>query len=616
MQAITRAMNSTLTAMRSIQGVELGPEFAAAAADVRLAETAIDRMNRELQETPAATQAATGGFTLMKGLAVNALTSIARAAQNAVGDVINLTDSLTSSAARLNLIAGEGESVSEIQEDIFRAAQRSRGEYLAMVSTVSKLGITASAAFSDTREIVAFTELLNKNFVVAGASASEMTNATYQLNQAMASGRLQGDEFRSILENAPLLAQAIEGYVKELGYADMSLKEMSSQGLITSDVIKAALFSTAEEVNAKFSEMPMTIGQIGTHAANALLRAFQPALQAVGEGARYIYDNWEQVAPVFYGVAGGITAAAAAWGIYTAAQWIATGAAQAFFAALLTNPLMWIALVIGVVIGMIYKWVQAVGGVEIAWAIAVDAIMTKADQLEIGITPAIHGFRNLMDQGDLAIAKFKVGIINHMDDMKVGVLTILQNMVNGSIDIINSLISSVSNIPGISIDAIEHVTFAATAAAESEAAKQSRAADIAMKEADVTARAAERESALTQMKYSADISHALRQTQIALKRAEAISAQEADPLAGLTTGSGAGAALKTKEQGEIKIDGEDLKLLLDISTLRFQAHYETLAPQVSVGVVTINENADADYFINTLADRIEESSESSLTVGG
>ena len=163
-------------------------------------------------------------------------------------------------------------------DKIYSAANRSRGSYLDMADSVAKLNMLAKDAFSSNDEAIYFVEQLNKQFKISGASVEETTSAMYQLTQAMAAGKLQGDEFHSIMENAPMLAQSI---ASEMGLTVGQLKEMSSQGLITADIIKEALFNSAEETNAKFAEIPMTFQDIGTQVQNELIAAFQPAMEEI-----------------------------------------------------------------------------------------------------------------------------------------------------------------------------------------------------------------------------------------------------------------------------------------------------------------------------------------------
>lgn len=187
-------------------------------------------------------------------------------------------DELTSIRSRINLINDGTQTTAEIMNKVFDAAQRSRGSYTDMADSVAKLNMLAKDAFSSNDEAIAFVEQLNKQFKISGASVQEASAAMYQLMQSMAAGKLQGDEFHSIMENAPLLAQSI---ANEMGMTVGQLKEMSSQGLITSDIIKEALFSSAEETNAKFAEIPMTFAEVGQSIQNELIQAFQPVLEQI-----------------------------------------------------------------------------------------------------------------------------------------------------------------------------------------------------------------------------------------------------------------------------------------------------------------------------------------------
>lgn len=187
-------------------------------------------------------------------------------------------DELTSIRSRINLINDGSQTTAEIMNKVFDAAQRSRGSYTDMADSVAKLNMLAKDAFSSNDEAIAFVEQLNKQFKISGASVQEASAAMYQLTQAMAAGKLQGDEFHSIMENAPLLAQSI---ASEMGLTVGQLKEMSSQGLITADIIKNALFNSAEETNAKFAEIPMTFAEVGQSIQNELIQAFQPVLEQI-----------------------------------------------------------------------------------------------------------------------------------------------------------------------------------------------------------------------------------------------------------------------------------------------------------------------------------------------
>ena len=202
-----------------------------------------------------------------------------RALKDMAVSAVKTTDQLTQLRARIDLINDGSQSTAEIMDKVFSAANRSRGSFLDMADSVAKLNLLAKDAFTSNDEAIYFVEQLNKQFKIAGAGVQETTSAMYQLTQAMAAGKLQGDEFRSIMENAPMLAQSI---AQEMGLSVGQLKEMSSQGLITADIIKNALFSSAEETNAKFAEIPMTFQDIGTKLQNDLIAAFQPVMAELG----------------------------------------------------------------------------------------------------------------------------------------------------------------------------------------------------------------------------------------------------------------------------------------------------------------------------------------------
>ena len=202
-----------------------------------------------------------------------------RALKDMAVSAVKTTDQLTQLRARIDLINDGSQSTAEIMDKVFSAANRSRGSFLDMADSVAKLNLLAKDAFTSNDEAIYFVEQLNKQFKIAGAGVQETTSAMYQLTQAMAAGKLQGDEFRSIMENAPMLAQSI---AQEMGLSVGQLKEMSSQGLITADIIKNALFASAEETNAKFAEIPMTFQDIGTKLQNDLIAAFQPVMEELG----------------------------------------------------------------------------------------------------------------------------------------------------------------------------------------------------------------------------------------------------------------------------------------------------------------------------------------------
>ncbi len=277
LRTIIKSMQSTLDVMAGVDKVS-NSAFRKMQKDVRAASDALDNFNRDVDEIPPAANQAANSFSRWKNPLVTAASAIytIKAALQGVSQVTGIADTLTLTTARLDLMNDGLQTTGELQNMILASAQRSRAEYGATAAAVSKLGILASEAFSGTEEIVAFSELMNKSFKVGGASIQEQSSAMYQLTQAMAAGKLQGDEFRSIMENAPMLAEAIATYT---GKSKGELKEMSSEGLITADIIKGAMFAAADDINSKFETMPKTFGDTWTSVKNMTLKAFQPVIE-------------------------------------------------------------------------------------------------------------------------------------------------------------------------------------------------------------------------------------------------------------------------------------------------------------------------------------------------
>lgn len=342
----------------------------------------LDRVNEEaneLNDNLRETQSlSSGAGNSMKLLNLTAGIALARQAWDAVKGSSAYMDNLSSIQARLNNINDGTQTTTELQSKIIAAANRSRGSYQDMADSVAKLNLLAGDAFKSNDEAIAFTEQLNKMFVVSGTSAQEASAAMYQLNQAMASGRLQGDEFRSIIENAPMLANAI---AKSMGVSRAKLKEMSSEGAITANVIKRAMADCADEVNSKFKEMPMTFSQsmnlLKNKAASKMqavadafsgminsgdiqiiadtfgtvitvaARAAIGAIKALSAAFSFLKNNMNWIAPI-------ATSLAIAFGTYTAvliAHKVATGVAAA--AQLVLNSAMWACPVTWIVLGFV-----------------------------------------------------------------------------------------------------------------------------------------------------------------------------------------------------------------------------------------------------------------------
>lgn len=243
------------------------------------------------------------------------------------GQALRMGDNLMSVRARIDNINDGMQTTDELMEKVYQSSMRSRSAYVDTAAVVTKLGMNAADAFGNFDEIVGFAETMNKAFVVGGASVSEMQAGMYQLTQAMASGRLQGDEFRSISENAPMLANAI---AKFIGKSRGELKEMSRDGEITADIIKKALTFAAADIDAKFKNMPITFGQSLTLMENKAIKFFTDDLTSVShvaaKGIMFVSENMYELA-IASAYVGTVAAAYFAPALYSAAGAAWTAAA-------------------------------------------------------------------------------------------------------------------------------------------------------------------------------------------------------------------------------------------------------------------------------------------------
>lgn len=273
---ILASLRLTLTALNSTPG-EAGL-FRAAQRDISRANQLLNGFNSELKQSQ----------DLIRNLgyrddnpignvfsrAMNPLTELVagvyllKSAIDEVGRLTTLGDNLMLNQARLNIVNDGLRTQEELSKAIYESAQRSRADYLATSRVIGRMGILAGQAFNNNDELIAFTELVNKAFLVGGSTQQEQRAAMYQLTQAMASGRLQGDEMRTIRESAPLLKKAIQNY---MGLDDAAFKEAQKNGEITAEVIKNAVFASSDEIQNKFNEIPITFNQAMTMAGNSLL---------------------------------------------------------------------------------------------------------------------------------------------------------------------------------------------------------------------------------------------------------------------------------------------------------------------------------------------------------
>lgn len=392
-----------------------------------------------------------GGSNSANGL-LSIIKKVAIAAGGIAGinKVLNISDELASTKARLNLLVDDGGSVEALEQKIMASAQRSRSAYFDTASAVAKLGLNAGNAFGGNMDqVIAFMEQVNKQFVIGGATAQEQSNAMIQLTQAMAAGALRGEELNSILDGAPGIARAIEKY---MGIAEGSIKTVAQEGKVTAEVVKNAMFAMADETNAKFDSMPKTWAQIWVDMKNQALSMFAPILtkiNQIGNSTKFqkvttglinglaavanvassaldiliavasvFVDNWSWIQPIIMGIV-------AAMLIYNGVALVTNAimgiqaTAKAVHAALLACPLTWIILLIIAVIAAIYAACAAVAKFT---GIANSGFGVICG----GIMVVISFFKNL----GLSVANIALGIWNALGACASNIGTAFHNVIS------------------------------------------------------------------------------------------------------------------------------------------------------------------------------------------
>jgi tape measure domain-containing protein len=421
LKAITNALNITISSFEAMQRASSNAidtsSIQAAREQLNKAEIAFNEVEREIKQANEQQQKFNNeirnGQTAASGLHSKFM-KIAATVGAVLGakQIIGLSDEITQTTARLNMINDGLQTTEQLQNMIFQSAQRSRASYADTADIVAKLGLRAGDAFASNAETIAFAENLNKMFVVAGASQQEMASASLQLTQALGSGVLRGEELNAVFESAPNIIQTIADY---LDVPIGQIRDMAAEGQITADIVKNAVLSATEEINQQFESMPMTFAQIWTMIKNEALMAFQPVLQRmneIGNSERFnilinnlingivilatvaaelfdiitsiagvISDNWSWLEPIVWGIVGAFIAynavalitnailaiqgiqakiAAASQMMQAGATFTATVAQHGLNAALYACPLTWIILLIIALIALFYAAVAAV----------------------------------------------------------------------------------------------------------------------------------------------------------------------------------------------------------------------------------------------------------------
>lgn len=480
LKRITSALDTTLNAFEQVQRASGRAVDAAQIAQARSQlvgaiagiQDMADGYRRAAEQEENLNRGLRTGGSLADGMLGKVKTLVATLAAGAgLNKLIGLSDQMTSTTARLSFLVDDGGSVDELEAKIMASAQRSRAAYLDTASAIASMGANAGAAFSSNDELIAFMEQVNRQFTIGGASAQEQAAAMLQLTQAMAAGALRGEELNSILENAPGIARAIEQY---MGIAEGSIKQYAQEGQVTAEVVKNALFSVADETNAKFESMPMTWAQIWTNMQNRALQTLDPVLNKLNKLANSeqfstvvdgalnalatitalasgildvfvnigsaVVDNWSVIEPIAWGLVaalvaynavalitqainGAVALSAAVKGaadMFAAGKtFAATVAQQGLNAALLACPITWIVVgVIALVAGIIAlcNWIAKTTGVA----------ATGFGVITGGINVAIQAVWNAM----LVVANVAIGIGNALGACCSNIGTTFHNVIS------------------------------------------------------------------------------------------------------------------------------------------------------------------------------------------
>lgn len=462
-----------------------------------------DRFNNEVRESSSLFSGLTGKVFGLIG---------AYASLRGASSALKMSDTISQTTARLDIMNDGLQTTEDLQNMIYLSAQRSRGAYQSTADAVSKLGSNAGDAFDSSAEIIAFSELLNKQFTIAGTEAAGIDAAMLQLTQAMGAGVLRGEEYNSVLEQAPNIIQSIADY---LDVPKGKLKEMAGEGMITADIVKNAMFAAAEETNRKFEQMPRTFSQAFTEIKNNALVAFTPILNKLNElsnsgamdgfingvtmamsmvssvvvrifelvasVAGFISTNWSIIEPIIWGVIAALTvyygrlvlikaieiASAIVTGIMTAAKiamslatwattnatWAQAAAQHGLNAAMYACPIVWIIMAIIALIAIIFAVAAAIAKMT-GVANSAFGVITG------GINVVIQFFKNLgLEVANVALGIWEAmgAIANNIREAFKEALGKVQgffyNLASVAMEVIGKIADSLSKLPFIEFDA-------------------------------------------------------------------------------------------------------------------------------------------------------------------
>ncbi len=637
------AVDKMLTAVERMNRVgkdaELGHMFNDARADIHLANRALEDFNSDLQSMPdEGIRRASGGFGgLSRAIIVaNQGLQLIRQTWEGVENLMAQADVRTSADARLSLINDGLRTREELEQRVMRAANDTRSSYESTAELVARMG--RQDFFKGNNDLaIQFAETINKGFIVSGASATEAKNSVIQLSQGLAAGALRGDEFNSVMENAPILADAM---AKSIGITKGELRSLAEEGALSADTVVTAIMNQSAAIDEEFRTMPATFGQnmdvIGNKWSDLLDRLSQPGQAfdvvltkveqlitwldtadgtvflnnvtaaidtAIGaltwlvelftSGYQFVKENWSNIEPILWGIGIAVGALGTAYLVYkgimiplvaiqkalSAAETIAAGATFAQTAAQHgLNAALFACPITWIVLAVV-----ALIAIIIAVTLKIMDLWKTNVDFKVGVIGIWNSILGFFDQVPIFFASVAYGIADAFSWAKVTTLNILDSLVNGAIDKINWLIDVVNRIPGVSIGAIDHVTFGAETAIEEEAKRQQRAANLAEMRASAAEKSAERANAL------AEDGARWRAEAEAAKADEAASSGDPThqermwenkivPIGDVKVKGG-----KLDSAGKVDISNQSLEYLRDIAEMQALRQFEALDAYVTLG---------------------------------
>ena len=586
----TKVIDAMERANATADKADLGRAYSEARRAIDAAEKELDQFEQGMKETDQQAEKTSRGISgWQKAIIVaNQGLQLAQRLWSGLTSKMDTSDAIMSVNARLGLINDGLRTQRELQDAVRQAANASRGEYNATASLVSK--VSQAELFATNDGAIKFAELLNKTMVISGATASEQQSAIMQLSQALASGVLQGDELRSLRENAPMLMKYL---ADGLGVSQGELKALGAEGELTAAKIAEAIMSMSDQIDADFTQMPMTFGQATTLIGNkigTLWERLQQPGQAVDRIISKVMDlvawlNTDHGTAFLDSIASGVTA------IVGGLMWLLQGAADVYnfvsanwatiepiITGIVAAVVVWTVVQKALNIAMMANpFVLIAMAIIAAIAVLISLLMrlwkTNAEFRE-AVIRIWNGVLGFFDQVPIFFTRVGFGIANAFDDAKVKVLTIVDTMVNGVISAINWLIEQLNKIPGVSIGAISEVGFAAAAQAEAEANRQRRDAELQGMVDKANEKAAAREAKLQEdiASWAAD-AESKSVTDSGIYDSGDYSTSTGTGASGSSSGgSGSSAAEK-----QIDLMEQQLKYLRDIAEQEVLSGFEALA---------------------------------------